>query len=52
MFLCLLILIMDVAAGILGFEAEIAQNKVCLIEAGSILSSALIQEMCTQTRQL
>nr|ACU19245.1 unknown [Glycine max] len=27
-FLCLLILVMDVAAGILGFEAEIAQNKV------------------------
>ncbi|KAL1362892.1 hypothetical protein HN51_011101 [Arachis hypogaea] len=26
--LCLLILIMDVGAGILGFEAEIAQNKV------------------------
>lgn len=51
-FLCLLILVMDVAAGILGFEAEIAQNKVCLIEASSILSSALIQEMCTQTRQL
>jgi len=29
-FLCLLILVMDVAAGILGFEAEAAQNKVCL----------------------
>jgi len=29
-FLCLLIIVMDVAAGILGFEAEIAQNKVCL----------------------
>ncbi|KAL2328315.1 hypothetical protein Fmac_021742 [Flemingia macrophylla] len=27
-FMCLLISIMDVAAGILGFEAEIAQNKV------------------------
>ncbi|CAL0303935.1 unnamed protein product [Lupinus luteus] len=27
-FLCLLIVMMDVAAGILGFEAEIAQNKV------------------------
>ncbi|BAT90244.1 hypothetical protein LR48_Vigan08g126300 [Vigna angularis] len=27
-FLCLLILVMDVAAGILGFEAETAQNKV------------------------
>ncbi|OIV99218.1 hypothetical protein TanjilG_06523 [Lupinus angustifolius] len=27
-FLCLLVVIMDVAAGILGFEAEIAQNKV------------------------
>ncbi|KAJ1379750.1 hypothetical protein SESBI_46630 [Sesbania bispinosa] len=27
-FLCLVIVIMDVAAGILGFEAEIAQNKV------------------------
>lgn len=29
-FVCLLIVIMDVAAGILGLEAEIAQNKVCL----------------------
>ncbi|MED6205014.1 hypothetical protein PIB30_014011 [Stylosanthes scabra] len=27
-FLCLLIIILDVAAGILGIEAEIAQNKV------------------------
>ncbi|XP_047161713.1 protein DESIGUAL 3-like [Vigna umbellata] len=27
-FLCVLILVMDVAAGILGFEAETAQNKV------------------------
>ncbi|XP_057731749.1 protein VASCULATURE COMPLEXITY AND CONNECTIVITY-like [Arachis stenosperma] len=27
-FLCLLIIVMDVAAGILGIEAEIAQNKV------------------------
>ncbi|XP_057451033.1 protein VASCULATURE COMPLEXITY AND CONNECTIVITY-like [Lotus japonicus] len=27
-FLCLLIIIMDVAAGILAFQAEIAQNKV------------------------
>ncbi|XP_004513545.1 protein VASCULATURE COMPLEXITY AND CONNECTIVITY-like [Cicer arietinum] len=27
-FLCLVIVIMDVVAGILGFEAEIAQNKV------------------------
>lgn len=27
-FVCLIILIMDVAAGILGLEAEIAQNKV------------------------
>ncbi|XP_061369565.1 protein VASCULATURE COMPLEXITY AND CONNECTIVITY-like [Gastrolobium bilobum] len=27
-FMCLLIVIMDVGAGILGFEAEIAQNKV------------------------
>jgi len=30
---CLLIIIMDVAAGILGFEAEIAQNKVCMLES-------------------
>lgn len=29
-FLCLLIIVMDVTAGILGIEAEIAQNKVCL----------------------
>lgn len=28
-FLCLLIVIMDATAGILGIEAEIAQNKVC-----------------------
>lgn len=27
-FLCFLIVIMDVTAGILGIEAEIAQNKV------------------------
>lgn len=27
-FVCLLIVAMDVAAGILGIEAEIAQNKV------------------------
>lgn len=26
---CLLILIMDIVAGILAIEAEIAQNKVC-----------------------
>jgi hypothetical protein len=35
-FVCLLIVIMDVAAGILGFEAEIAQNKVCMVHANSI----------------
>lgn len=28
MFVCLLIVAMDVVAGILGIEAEIAQNKV------------------------
>jgi hypothetical protein len=27
-FICILILAMDVSAGILGIEAEIAQNKV------------------------
>lgn len=30
---CLLIMILDIAAGILGIQAEVAQNKVC----GSIL---------------
>lgn len=28
-FICLLIVVMDVMAGILGIEAEIEQNKVC-----------------------
>jgi len=27
-FLCLLLVVMDITAGILGIEAEIAQNKV------------------------
>lgn len=27
-FVCLLIVVMDIVAGILGIEAEIAQNKV------------------------
>lgn len=30
-FICLLIVAMDVAAGILGIQAEVAQNKVCYI---------------------
>lgn len=35
-FLCLVIVIMDVVAGILGFEAEIAQNKVCMVVPNSV----------------
>jgi hypothetical protein len=31
-FLCLLIVIMDATAGILGIEAEIAQNKVYMFK--------------------
>ena len=30
-FLCFLIVILDIVAGILGIEAEIAQNKVMLM---------------------
>lgn len=37
-FVCLLIVIMDVAAGILGFEAETAQKKVCMLEANYFYS--------------
>jgi len=32
-FLCLLLVVMDITAGILGIEAEIAQNKVCFMLA-------------------
>jgi len=38
-FLCLLIVIMDVTAGILGIEAEIAQNKVCFIQTNHVSNS-------------
>jgi len=34
-FLCILNLIMDVIAGILGFQADVAQNKVCIYVASS-----------------
>lgn len=40
-FLCLLIVIMDVTAGILGIEAEIAQNKVCLFDTINIIGVVL-----------
>lgn len=29
--ICLLIMALDVSAGVLGIEAEIAQNKVCML---------------------
>lgn len=38
-FLCLLIVVMDVTAGILGIEAEIAQNKVCLNQTNQVYNS-------------
>lgn len=38
-FLCLLIVVMDVTAGILGIEAEIAQNKVCLNQTNHVYNS-------------
>lgn len=49
-FLCLLLVTMDISAGILGIEAEIAQNKVCL---KLILFLMYIQEnLCTITSTL
>lgn len=29
--ICLLIMVMDIVAGILGIEAQVAQNKVCFV---------------------
>lgn len=40
---CLFIMVMDVVAGILGIQAEVAENKVCLenwvlLKVGTIFS--------------
>lgn len=46
-FLCLLIVVMDVTAGILGIEAEIAQNKVCLNQTNQVFNSIHIKNFIT-----
>lgn len=38
--ICILIVIMDIVAGILGIEAQVAQNKVSRMNMISLLSAA------------